>query len=285
MINIGQVLTEPFDVFQATRTSFELVDNVIGKNLLTRFHEDRTIKVASRVLTRTNGPLPGGHVFKATRTIFVLIQDNIKTNPLTKFHDDRTIHVASRVLTSHIMKNAPPSGGHVFKATRTTFTLIQDNIKTNHLTKFHDDRTINVASRVLTRKNTPPSGGHVVLSNDIMFELVQDIIRMNLPTKLYEDRTIFVASRVLTSHIEKNAPPPGSHVFQANITIFELFQDIIEINLLTEFHEDLTINVASRVLTRQMLNTHDSQRTTDDGQKAITKAHHEHIVSRFAKND
>ncbi|KAH3862504.1 hypothetical protein DPMN_025471 [Dreissena polymorpha] len=31
-------------------------------------------------------------------------------------------------------------------------------VGTNLLTKFHDDRTINVASRVLTRKNSSPCG-------------------------------------------------------------------------------------------------------------------------------
>ena len=77
---------------------------------------------------------------------------------------------------------------------------------------------------------------------------------MNLLTKFHEDRTVNVASRVLTrfyySRIRINAPPLGSHVFEANIIIFELIQDIIETNLLTKFHEDWTINVASRVLTR-----------------------------------
>ncbi|KAH3782039.1 hypothetical protein DPMN_159950 [Dreissena polymorpha] len=78
---------------------------------------------------------------------------------------------------------------------------------------------------------------------------------MNFLTKFHEDRTVNVASRVLTrfdqyySNIRKNAPPLGSHVFQANIIIFKLIQYIIETNLLTKFHEDLTINVASRVLT------------------------------------
>ncbi|KAH3751306.1 hypothetical protein DPMN_185859 [Dreissena polymorpha] len=37
-----------------------------------------------------------------------------------------------------------------------------------------------------------------------------------------------------------------------------------------------TINVASRVFTRQ--NVDDGRRKMDDGQKAITKAHHEHVV-------
>ncbi|KAH3893045.1 hypothetical protein DPMN_017184 [Dreissena polymorpha] len=134
---------------------------------------------------------------------------------------------------------------------------IQNIMRPNLLFKFHEDRKINVASRVLTRKNTPPPGGHVFQPTVIIFELIQDIIGMNFMTKFYEDQTINVASRV------KNAPPLGSHVFQANVTIFELIQDIIETNHLTKFHEDWTINVASRELTRQMLTPHYAQRTTD----------------------
>ncbi|KAH3733477.1 hypothetical protein DPMN_039905 [Dreissena polymorpha] len=133
-------------------------------------------------------------------------------------------------------------------------------IETNLLTKFHDDRKINVTSRVLTRKNAPPRGGHVFLPTGIIFELVQDIIGMNLLTKFHEDWTINVASR---DHIMKNDPSLGSHA-----------------NLLTKFHEDWTINVASRELARQMLTAHDTRRTTHNGQKAITKAHHEHVVLR-----
>ncbi|KAH3861111.1 hypothetical protein DPMN_024039 [Dreissena polymorpha] len=98
---------------------------------------------------------------------------------------------------------------------------------------------------------------------------------MNLQTKFHKDQTINVAFRV------KNAPPLGSHVFQANVTIFELIQDIIKTNLLTKFHEDWTINVVSRELTRQMLTLHNARRTT-----AITKAHHEHIniLTKFHKD-
>ncbi|KAH3836610.1 hypothetical protein DPMN_109981 [Dreissena polymorpha] len=88
----------------------------------------------------------------------------------------------------------------------------QNIIGTNILTKFHEDRKVNVASRVLTRfyyshirKNAPPPG-----------------------SLFHEDRTLNV----------KNAPPLGSHVFQANIIIFELIQDIIETNLLRKFHLD-----------------------------------------------
>ncbi|KAH3772671.1 hypothetical protein DPMN_174013 [Dreissena polymorpha] len=166
---------------------------------------------------RKNAPPTGGHVFQATGTIFELVQNIIGTNLLTKFHYDRTINTASRVLTR---KNATPPWRPLL--TRKNATP-PDIIRTNLLTKFHEDRKINVASRVLTRKNAPTPGGH-----------------------FYEDRTINVASRV------KNAPPLGSHIFQANVTIFELIQDIIETNLLTKFHEDWTINVASRVLTRKI---------------------------------
>ncbi|KAH3778021.1 hypothetical protein DPMN_179474 [Dreissena polymorpha] len=117
---------------------FKLIQDIIETNLLTKFHEDWTINVASR----DKCPAPGGNVFKATKTIFELIQDIIGTNLLTKFHDDRKKNVASRVLTrfyySHIMKNArPPWWPYI--------------IGINLLTEFHEDRTINVVSRVLTR--------------------------------------------------------------------------------------------------------------------------------------
>ncbi|KAH3826891.1 hypothetical protein DPMN_128818 [Dreissena polymorpha] len=221
--------------FQANIIIYELIQKyIIETNLQTKLHEDWTINVASR----EKCPAPGGHVFKATKTIFKLIQDIIGTNLLTKFHDDRKINVTSRVLTRKIarplwwpyiigmnlltechedrtinvasrVKNAPPLGGH-----------------TNLLTKFHQDWTINVASRVLTRKNARPPGGHI-----------------------HSDWTINVASRVLTrfyySHIRKNAQPLGSHVFQAKVTIIELIKDISGKYLLSKFHEDRKINVAS----------------------------------------
>ncbi|KAH3727031.1 hypothetical protein DPMN_052956 [Dreissena polymorpha] len=277
-------------VFQANVIIFELIQDINKTNLLTKFHEDwtinvpsrvltrknapppgghfhedRKINVASRVLTRKNAPPPGGHVFQPTGIIFELVQDIIGMNLLTKFHEDWTINVASRVLTrfyySHIWpykENAPPLGRHVFQAKVTIFELIQDIIVIHLLSKFHEDRKINVASRVLTRKNAPPPGGHVFQPTSIILELVQNIIRMNLLFKFHEDQTINVASSV------KNAPPLVSHVFQANIAIFELIQDIIETNLLTKFHEDWTINVASSELTRQMLTPHISKRTKGD---------------------
>ncbi|KAH3895385.1 hypothetical protein DPMN_019549 [Dreissena polymorpha] len=160
-------------------------------------------------------------------------------HPGSHFHEDSQVH---------IRKNAPPTGGHVFQATGTIFEL------------FHDDRTINTASRVLTRKNAtppwqpfhirknaPPTGGHVFQATGTIFELFHDdrtintasrvltrknatppwqpyIIGTNHLTKFHDDRTKNVASRVLTrfyySHIRKNAPPPDGHVFQPTGIIF-----------------------------------------------------------------
>ncbi|KAH3857726.1 hypothetical protein DPMN_100339 [Dreissena polymorpha] len=121
----------------------------------------------------------------------------------------------------------------------------------NLLTKFHEDRTVNVASRV---KNAPPLGSHVFQANIVIFELIKDII--------------------------EKCPATGGHVFKATKTIFELIQDIIGTNLQTKFHDDgkinvtsrvltsfelnPTINVASRVFTRQMLTAHNARRTKGD---------------------
>ncbi|KAH3704961.1 hypothetical protein DPMN_080023 [Dreissena polymorpha] len=85
-------------------------------------------------------------------------------------------------------------------------------------------------------------------STATIFELVQDIIGTNL-----------CASIVLT---RQNAPPPGCHVFQPTGTIFEFVQYIIGTNLLNKFHDDSTklfhenrtINLASRVVLLQPFN-------------------------------
>ncbi|KAH3782611.1 hypothetical protein DPMN_160529 [Dreissena polymorpha] len=240
--------------------------NIIWTNLLTKFHEDWTIKVASR----EKCPAPGAHDFKETKTVFEQIQDIIGTNVLTNFHDDRKINVTSRVLTwfyySHITKGKiprPRGGPCFFKPTGIIFELL------------HEDRTINVVSRPYShiRKKRPALGTHngqymwpsrvhitknappplvAICFKEIktIFELIQDIIGTILLTKFHEDLltrknapppwrpcghedwTINVASRVLTrfnySHIRKNATPLGSH-------------DMIGTNLLTKFHEDRKI--------------------------------------------
>ncbi|KAH3861551.1 hypothetical protein DPMN_024483 [Dreissena polymorpha] len=211
------------------------------------FHKHWTKNVTSRVLTRKTAPPPGSHVFQQTRTIFKVIQDIVRKNVLTKFHEDWTINATSRVnchapwrpyiIGTHVLTKFHEDWTkiHVFQPTRTIFELVQDITITNVLTKFHEDWTINVTSRVITRKTAPPPGGHVVHPAGTIFELVQDFIGTHVPTT------------VLT---RKTATPPGSHVFQPTGTIFEVVQDIIETHVLTKFHEDWTINVTFRVLTR-----------------------------------
>ncbi|KAH3861984.1 hypothetical protein DPMN_024937 [Dreissena polymorpha] len=91
-------------------------------------------------------------------------------------------------------KNPPPAGGNVFQPTKTIFELIQDIIRTHVLTKFHEDRTINVASRALTGKNAPPPWLPCFSSK-------------TNPTMFHEDQIINVVSRL------KNAPPACGHLF------------------------------------------------------------------------
>ncbi|KAH3831589.1 hypothetical protein DPMN_104859, partial [Dreissena polymorpha] len=160
-----------------------------------------------------------------------------ETNVLTKCHEDWTKNVTSRVFT----KNCPPPGSHVFSPIWTIFELIKDINETNVLTKFHVDWAQIVTSRVFTRNTALPPGSHVFPRIGTIFEFNQHIIKTNI------------------------------------LTNFKLSRGIIGTNVLTKFHEDRTRNVASRVFKRQNV---DDGRTKDDGQKAIPKAHHEHVVLR-----
>ncbi|KAH3804257.1 hypothetical protein DPMN_132540 [Dreissena polymorpha] len=161
---------------------FLIEKDIIGTNLLTKFHENWTINVASRPYIE-KCPAPGGHHFKATKTIFKLFQDIIGTNLLTKFHDDRKFNVNSRVT------NAPPPSSHFFN---------QQALFSNFLTKSRYDQAINVASRVLTRFyfSHTTKNAHIIGTNHL--------------SKFHEDQAINMASRVLT---RKNAPPPGGNFF------------------------------------------------------------------------
>ncbi|KAH3748182.1 hypothetical protein DPMN_182620 [Dreissena polymorpha] len=172
----------------------------IGTNLRTKFHEDWKINAASRVLTRENAPPPGGHVFQPTGIIFEL--QCFSTN----WHHFLTLNVASR---QYKEKMPSPLEAIFFQANIIIFELIQDIIETNLLTKFHEDRTINVASR----EKCPAPGGHGFKATKTIFELIQDIIGTNLLTKFHDDRKINVTSRVLTRKI---APPPWWPYFSTN---------------------------------------------------------------------
>ncbi|KAH3825765.1 hypothetical protein DPMN_127646 [Dreissena polymorpha] len=159
-------------VFSPISTIFKLIRDINKTNFLTNFHDDWVKIVTSSVYKvslkpnrenchyihiEKNAPPTGGHVFSPISTIF----------KLTKFHDDWAKIVTSRVFTR---KTAPPTCGHVFQRIGTTFELNQDIIKINILTnvykvfpffyfigtklltKFHEDRTRNMASRVYTSK-------------------------------------------------------------------------------------------------------------------------------------
>ncbi|KAH3724888.1 hypothetical protein DPMN_050715 [Dreissena polymorpha] len=254
-------------------------------NVLTKFHENWAKNVTSRVFTfiirkppggRTdrqtdrptcakqytpssskggikNTPPTNGHVFLLIWTIFKLVRAINKINVFTNFHDDWAN-----------LKTAPPTGGHVFERTKTTFELNQHIIKANILTKFHENWAKNVTSGVFTcfhyihlEKNAPPTGGHVFSPIWTIFKLVRDINITNVLTNFHDDWTKIVTYRPF----RKTAPPTGGHVFQRTENTFELNQHIIKANiltnfeldrdfigtnnLLTKFHEDRTINVAS----------------------------------------
>ncbi|KAH3801322.1 hypothetical protein DPMN_154970, partial [Dreissena polymorpha] len=92
---------------------------------------------------------------------FRLVRDINKTNVLSNFHDDW-----AKIVTSSV-KTAPPTAAMFFNGPEplfnstnislrpiilTNFELDRDFTGTKLLTKFHEDRTINVASRVFTNK-------------------------------------------------------------------------------------------------------------------------------------
>ncbi|KAH3786827.1 hypothetical protein DPMN_164939 [Dreissena polymorpha] len=264
-------------VIQLTGTIFQLNSRIKETNVLTKFHENW----AKYVTSRKNAPPTGGHVFSPISTIFELVRHINKSNVLINSHDDWAKIVTSRVFTR---KTAPPTGGHVFqhsepllnstnislrqtfrqsymKIRHSIFELERDNIGTNLLTKFHEDRPINVASRVFTNKSGRTTDGRRTKTTKVL-------------TKFHENLAKNVTSRVLTcfhyihidqftpvsnafdyqciAHarksgiktitmnwpIEKNAPPTGSHVFTPIWTIFELVRHINKTNVLTNFHDD-----------------------------------------------
>ncbi|KAH3845752.1 hypothetical protein DPMN_088040 [Dreissena polymorpha] len=260
-------------VIQLTGTIFELNSHVrdINKtNVLTNFHDDWAKFVTSIVFRRENchyihieknAPATGGHVFSPIWTIFELVREINKTNVLTNFHDDWATIGTSRVFTTKT--DPPPFSSHVFQLTGTIFELNSHIIKTNILTncelnrdfigtklltKFHEDWTINVVSRVFTNKcgrttdgqltktghkSSPeqsgklphPPGSHVFLLIRTICKLICDIYKTNLFTKKL---------------------PPCSHIIQLTGTIFELNSCINETNVLTKFHENWAKNVTSR---------------------------------------
>ncbi|KAH3727223.1 hypothetical protein DPMN_053152 [Dreissena polymorpha] len=164
--------------------------------------------------------------------------------------------------------------------------LLNRAMRTNVLTNFHKDWTIDVPS---CEKNSPPSFIHAFQQTGAIFEPIQYIIRTYVLTNFNEDCTINVTFTGLTRFYssflkirqyvtfrpcKEKLPTPGGHVFKQQEPFSKMsIKDIIGTNLLQTFQVNRTINVASRVITKQMMKTHDRQRTTE---KPIKKAHHEH---------
>ncbi|KAH3696142.1 hypothetical protein DPMN_083605 [Dreissena polymorpha] len=143
--------------------------------------------------------------------IFQLVQEINKTN--------------AKNVTS-IVKTAPPPLAAMFIDPSGPFANSSAiSIKTNLFTKFHDDW-----AKIVTSRET------------------------NVLTKFHENWAKNVTSRVFTCfhyiHIEKNAPPTGGHVFSPIWTIFKLVRDINKTNVLTNFHDDWAKIVTSRLLTK-----------------------------------
>ncbi|KAH3879743.1 hypothetical protein DPMN_003649 [Dreissena polymorpha] len=170
-----------------------------------------------------------------------------KTNPITSPEQSAILQLVQEINCSITRKTAPPPWQPLTSR------------ETNVLTKFHE----NWAKNVTSKKNAPPTGGHVFSPIWTIFELVRHINRTN----------------------RKTAPPTGGHLnkdwalnvtsttFTSFFSFFDLHDPVsnsIEIsnrtNLLTKFHEDRTINVASRVFKNIC-------GRTNNGQRPVTKAH------------
>ncbi|KAH3735668.1 hypothetical protein DPMN_042203 [Dreissena polymorpha] len=101
-----------------------------------------------------------------------------------------------------------------------------------------------MTSRVFIRKTAPPWRPYINKTNIFTKKLCPHpgSHETNVQTKFHENWAKNVTSRVLTCfhsiHIEKNAPPTGSHVFSPIWTIFELVREINKTNVLTNFHDD-----------------------------------------------
>ncbi|KAH3832911.1 hypothetical protein DPMN_106207 [Dreissena polymorpha] len=124
---------------------------------------------------RKNAPQPGDHAFQQTGTIFKLVQDVITKNVQTKFNNHYkkwlTRKNAPNPSVSYRLDNNGGSREKCSASWRSWFSLTGTVIKL-----FHEDRTINVASRVFTRfffshkrKICPAPDGHVFQSTGTIY--------------------------------------------------------------------------------------------------------------------
>ena len=140
------------------------------------------------------------------------------------------------------MKTGPPPGYHVFQRTQTIFKIRRAITRTNVLTKFHEDWTINGTSKSVKKfllqfyshiwETAPHPGGHVFQRNWTIFELSGEIIKTNAIPKFHEDWTINVTSIVLTS---ASLIWPSDIDFELMWPSLDLNEVIIGTNLWTKF--------------------------------------------------
>ncbi|KAH3874741.1 hypothetical protein DPMN_037994 [Dreissena polymorpha] len=235
------------NVIQLTGTIFELNSHIKETNVLTKFHENWAKNITSRVFKcfhyihiEKNAPPTGGHVFHRSGPFSNSSEISIKPMFFTNFHDDLANIVTSRVFTwflySQIRKTSPPTGGHIG---HNIFELDRDFIKTKLLTKFHEDRIINVASRVFTNQMWTTDGQRPVTKAHLSNQETKVL------AKFHKDWTKNVTSRVFTY----KCPAHWRSFFSPIWTIFELNQHITKTNILTNFELDLDF-IGTKLLTK-----------------------------------
>ncbi|KAH3735877.1 hypothetical protein DPMN_042437 [Dreissena polymorpha] len=245
-------------------------------NLLTKFYEDQTINVASRVLTRfnyshikpykENAPPLGSHVFQANITIFdsskislkpIFVASRELTRQMLTPHNGRRTKKRSQKLTMSTLCSADsshPQNQHKFAHLRRTNQ--QTNRPTNGQGKNNMSPTTIVGDIKIVTSRFHDDLAKIVTSRVQGTKLSQNQ-ETNVLTKFHENWAKNVTSRVFTCfhyvHIEENAPPTGGHVFSPIWTIFELVRDINKTNVLTNFHDDWAKIKTSRVFTSHVI--------------------------------
>ncbi|KAH3857358.1 hypothetical protein DPMN_099965 [Dreissena polymorpha] len=160
------------------------------------------------------------------------------------------------------LKTAPPTGGHT--NILTNFELGRDFIGTKLLTKFHEDGTRNVAFRDGRTYDGQTPVIKAYLSNQLAnsretglgklppedehkpFAHLRGVSSFNL----YQMSNI--TKILLSKHPGQVSSLLNQNSGAWSVFIFVRFdQDFIGTKLLTKFHEDRTINVASRVFTNK----------------------------------
>ena len=168
-------------VFDPMWPSFKHDLEIIKSNILSKIHDDCFKNVTSRVFTRFSFDLARWPSFLPQVTSFELDLELIKTNILSKIHDDCFKNLTARVLTrfsfdlawwpsfwpkviqfqtwprNHQDKHFEQDSWWllqksdlVFDSKLPSFKLDLEIIKTNILSKIHDDCFKNVTARVLT---------------------------------------------------------------------------------------------------------------------------------------